>query len=157
MQDPELKFTSPVRGMQICSEIRVSKPVSENDRLIIRWHHVHALWDTGASTSGISRSLADKLKLTVYEHTVLRTAAGELKAISDIVLLDLMINGLVFPVKVAIVDTIPGDGNEFLIGMDVIQCGTLTIDTAPLEGNFNVSFKPYPGLFKSVEQIFKKK
>lgn len=156
MQDPELKFTSPVREMQICSEIRVSKPVAENGRLIIRWHHAKAMWDTGATYSVISRILAGKMKLSSHERAVLDTAAGKHATFKDIVLLDLLIDGSVIPVKAAVADSIPGNNIDFAIGLDVIQCGTLTIDTAPLEGNFHVCFKPYPDLFKSVGQILKK-
>ena len=143
--------------MQIRSEVRVSKPVADNGKLMIRWHHANALWDTGASNSGISRLLADKLKLKVYERTVLSTAAGQLKAFRDIVLLDLLIDGSVIPVKAAVVDVIPGDGNDFLIGMDIIQCGSFSINTDHDKGKFHVSFKPYPGLFKPLEQFLKKK
>ena len=154
MQDSGLTFSSPISGMQIRSEVRVSKPVALNRKLLVRRHHVFALWDTGASISAISRSLADKLELKVYEHAVLSTAAGLMNAFRDIVLLDLLIDGSVIPVKAAIVDSIPGENNQFMIGMDVIQRGSFTIDTAPLEGNFNVSFKPYPGIFRPVEQFF---
>lgn len=157
MQDSELTFSSPIRGMQIRSEVRVSKPVALNRKLLVRWHHVFALWDTGASISGISRSLADKLELKVYEHAVLSTAAGLLNAFRDIVLLDLLIDGSVIPVKAAIVDSIPGENNQFLIGMDVIQCGSFSINADHDKGNFHVSFKPYPGIFKSAEQMLKKK
>lgn len=157
MQDSELKFTSPVRDMQICSEIRVSKPITENGRLILRRHHAKALWDTGAAECLISRRLAEELKLSMHERAILNTAAGAHATFKDIVLLDLLIDGSVIPVKAAVVDSIPGNGIDFAIGLDVIQCGTLTIDAAPMEGNFHVSFKPYPGLFRSIEQILKKK
>lgn len=157
MQYPELNFTSPVQDLQICSNIRISKPLKENGRVIVRWHHAKALWDTGAAASVISRSLAEKMKLSVHERAILNTATGTHATFKDIVLLDLLIDGSVIPVKAAVADSIPGKHVDFAIGLDLIQCGTLTIDTAPLEGNFKVCFKPYPGLFKSVEELLKKK
>lgn len=124
--------------------------------MFIKSIKTQALWDTGAVTSGISGRLADKLGLEVRERALLSTAAGCVPAFKDIVLLDLLLDDTVIPVKAVVVDDIPGDGNNFLIGMDVIQCGSLSIDTAHLEGNFHVCFKPYPGLFKSLKEMLGK-
>lgn len=143
--------------MQLRSTVRVSKPMAEGGRLKICRHHAQAIWDTGAVTSGISRRLAEKLKLEVLERSLLGTIGGNVPVFKDLVLLDLLLDDTVIPVMAAVVDDIPGEGNDFLIGMDVIRYGTLTIVSAPIEGYFHVSFKPCPGIFETVEQIFKKK
>jgi len=127
MQDPELIFFSPMAGMQLCSPVRVAKPESISNRLLVRWFSISALWDTGAVTSGISRRIAEEMRLEARERAILSTAAGMAPVFKDIVLLDLMIDNCVIPVKVAIVDSIPGDNNDFLIGMDIIRCGYLQI------------------------------
>lgn len=113
-----------------------------------------AIWDTGAAVSAISRQSAERIGLRIRERTLLATAAGTVSTFNDIVLLELFIEDYVIPVKVAVVDSIPGKGNEFLIGLDVIQCGDLAIATDHDKGIFNVHFSPYPGLFKSIADIF---
>ena len=153
MQDRELNFVSPVSDMQLCSVVRVSKTRVDGKTLKIKRHRVKALWDTGAVTSAISRSLADILGLKVREHTVLQTASGSVRVAKDLVLLDLMLDDTVIPVMAAVVDSVPGKNIDFLIGMDVIMCGSLSVDTVPHEGNFHVSFIPYPGLFKNIQEF----
>ncbi len=154
MPTPELIFSSSIAGMQLSSCVRVAKPKYNSGHLSIRWYPVSALWDTGAVISGISRRIADILKLDARERTILSTGAGMVPAFKDTVLLDLLIDDCVIPVKVAIVDSIPGDGHDFLIGMDVIQCGEFLLSTDHSKGAFNVRFRPYPGLFKPIEEIF---
>lgn len=133
--------------------VRVSKPRKEVDTWIVNWHEVKALWDTGAVTSAVTRKYAEIMKLRAREHALLGTAKGEIPTYKDIVLIELMINGLVLPVKVAVVDSIPGVGNDFLIGMDVIQCGEMTIKTDHSAHRFDFVFDPYPGLFRPMSQI----
>lgn len=113
-----------------------------------------AIWDTGAAVSAISRQSAERIGVRAHERTLLGTAAGILPTFNDIVLLDLFIADSLIPVKAAVVDSIPGNDNDFLIGMDVIQCGDLSITTDHTKGEFHVHFKPYPGLFKSIAEIF---
>ncbi len=154
MQGHQLTFSSPLATMQIRSVIKVAKPRHLGGRLRVPWHSAVALWDTGAVTSGISSRLAQKMNLVPREQTVLSTAAGTVNSSKDIVLLDLLIDNAVIPVKVAIVDSIPGVDNDFLIGMDVIQCGDMVISTDHSTHNFHVSFKPYPGLFRPAGAFF---
>lgn len=153
LQEGGLKFDSPRKRMQLCSQVRVSKPFIENHPCVIKRCRAKALWDTGAVTSGISRKLADKLNLRVYEQARLATTAGEVDTFNDVVLLDLFFDETVIPVKVVVIDSIPGEGIDFLIGMDVIQCGDLTITTDHASQRFNVCFTPYAGLFNAISDI----
>lgn len=156
MQDSGLNFSSPVSGMQLCSGIKVAKPSFLSNRMTIRWHSMQALWDTGAVTSGISREMASRIGLEPRERAILATAAGSVVTEKDIILLNLLIDDCVMPVKVAVVDSIPGVGNDFLIGMDIIQCGDLSISSDHPNGLFYVRFTPYPGLFRTGEDLFLK-
>lgn len=156
MHRTELNFSAPRAGFQLRSLVRGSKPFVENRSLILRRISITALWDTGAVVSAISRHVADRIGLKAQERTLLGSAAGVVHAFKDIVLLDLFIDDSVIPVKAAIVDSIPGQGNDFLIGMDVIQCGDLSITTDHTKDEFIVSFKPYPGLFSSMTNILPK-
>lgn len=154
MSEPELNFSSPTVAMQLQSRVRVSKPLGSSGRLLVRWHEVSALWDTGAVTSGITRGIAEAMGLKVRERAILSTPAGMLTCAKDIVLLDLMMDGYVIPVKVAVVESIPGQ-HGFLIGMDVISYGDFSVSVDNDRHRFNVRFKPYPGVFRTVEDIFK--
>lgn len=155
MSESELIFTSPISWMQLRSQVRIAKPFEVSRRLMVKWHSVYAVWDTGAVTSAVSRRIAEQLHLKARERAILSTGAGMLPTVKDIILLDLQIGNGVIPVKVAIVDNVPGEGNDFLIGMDVIQCGDFSISTCHITGVYNVRFKPYPGLFRTVEDVFK--
>lgn len=150
-----MRFECPVGGMQLRSRVQISKPGTEAGRHVIRRTAVMALWDTGAVTSAITRQTAERLRLRVYERAVLGTTAGEIKCFKDIVLLDLQLDdGRVLPVKAAVVEVIPGECNDFLIGMDVMQCGEMTVGADHERGMFQVTFTPYPGLFRTVDEIF---
>lgn len=156
MQGTELKFTSPRSASQLRSKIRVCKPLIENRSIVLRRIALSAMWDTGAAVSAISRRAAEKIGVRIYERTLLGTAAGILPTFNDIVLLDLFISDCIIPVKAAVVDAIPGQDNDFLIGMDVIQCGDMSISTNHVAGDYCVSFKPYPGIFKPIADILPK-
>lgn len=142
--------------MQISSAVRVTRPGKESGRIVFKWHSANALWDTGAAVSAISRELAGRLGLQIRERAVLATAAGRVPTIKDIVLLDLLLDNTVIPVMAAVVDAIPGTGNDFLIGMDVIQCGDFSLSTDHANHEFKVSFTPYPGIFRPIDNLFGK-
>lgn len=153
MQGTGLNFSSPISGLQLCSQVRISKPIPESGKVILKRCAVKALWDTGAVISAVSRSVASKLGLKAKERARLATVSGEASAVKDIVLLDLFISNMVIPVKVAIVDSVPGTDNDFLIGMDVIQCGELSVKSDHDRHTFDVEFSPYPDIFKRVSEI----
>lgn len=153
MQNPGLTFTSPRQGMQICSQVQICKPIRHNRRAVLGRCTVRALWDTGAVTSGISRRIATKLGLKVRERAILATAAGDVQTYKDLVLLDIFIDNRLLPVKAVVVDAVPGEGNDFLIGMDVMQCGQLIVDTDHERNCFEIRFHPYADLFQPIESI----
>lgn len=161
MPNAELTFTSPITAMQLASRVRIAKPFGKLRRMVIRWHSVNAIWDTGAVTSAVSRKLAESLQMEVRERTILSTGAGMLPSFKDIVLLELLVGAGVIPVKATVVENIPGENipgenNDFLIGMDIIQCGNLSISSDHPNGLFHVRFTPYPGLFRTVKDLFLK-
>lgn len=153
MQGTELNFTSSRSSFQLRSTVRVCKPNIENRSIALHRISLSALWDTGAAVSAISRRAAERLGVKIYERSILNTAAGTLSTFNDIVLLDLFIEDYLIPIKAAVVDTIPGLYNDFLIGMDVIQCGDMSISTDHTVGEFKVSFKPYSDMFKPLADI----
>ena len=151
MSNPQLNFSATTKLGQIRSGVRVIKPHIEGSAMKLRQVHVWALWDTGAVTSGISRRAAEALGLEVTQLTILSTAAGDVSAVKDVVLLDLCFDNTIIPVMAAIVDKIPGTDNDFLIGMDVISYGDFSLRTDHTRSEYIVSFKPYPGAFKTIE------
>lgn len=155
MQETELNFTSPKSGFQLFSKVRVSKPFVENRSVVLHRISIYAVWDTGAAVSAISRRAAERLGMRKYERSVLATATGALSTFNDIVLLDLFIDDYLIPVQAAVVDSIPGVSNDFLIGMDVIQCGDLSVSTDHAAHEFKISFKPYSGMFKPLADILR--
>lgn len=156
MQGHELKFNSPRSSFQLSSHVRISRPCVEAKCLNLRLISVSALWDTGAAVSAISKSAAERVGVKARERAILSTAAGLLPTYNDIVLVNLFIEDYLIPAKVAVVDSVPGRGHDFLIGMDIIQSGDMKISTDHANNTFEVSFKPYHGLFKKVSEILPK-
>lgn len=150
----KLEFVSSLHGLQLLSRVRVGKPYAEDKILRFQWEEVTALWDTGAVTSGISLRLAQALGLRVREHVCLGTAAGQLPTFNDIVLLDLLLDGTVIPVKAAVIDKVPGPDNDFVIGMDVMRGGDLHVCPDESAGVFRCTFTPRPGVFRRLPEIF---
>lgn len=154
MPDAELRFSTSRQVRQLVSEVVVVKPSRGAGGLRLLRAKVKAMWDTGAAVSGISRRLADKLCLKPRSASMLGTAAGLLPAFSDIVLVDVLLDGTVMPMEAVVVDSIPGEEIDFLLGLNIIEAGELSVRTDFACDSHIVSFKPLPGIFKPINEIF---
>lgn len=89
-----------------------------------------AIWDTGASCSCISPSIASHLSLPVIASATSSTANGTVKTTRHVV--DIAIGNVVFPRRDVSALKIP-DG-VVLIGMDIIGLGKFSVQNMDVEG-----------------------
>ena len=105
----------------LVSEIGIVTGVSATTTEVVK---CKALWDTGAVYSVISRQFAMKLGLTSFDSGRAYTAQGSYD--TSVYLLDILL-----PNKMIVKDLRVSDGEfqdfDFLLGMDVISLGDLTI------------------------------
>ena len=105
----------------LVSEIGIVTGVSAAATEVVK---CKALWDTGAVYSVISRQFAMKLGLTSFDSGRAYTAQGSYD--TSVYLLDILL-----PNKMIFKDLRVSDGEfqdfDFLLGMDVISLGDLTI------------------------------
>ena len=105
----------------LVSEIGIVTGVSAAATEVVK---CKALWDTGAVYSVISRQFAMKLGLTSFDSGRAYTAQGSYD--TSVYLLDILL-----PNKMIVKDLRVSDGEfqdfDFLLGMDVISLGDLTI------------------------------
>ena len=105
----------------LVSEIGIVTGVSAATTEVVK---CKALWDTGAVYSVISRQFAMKLGLTSFDSGRAYTAQGSYD--TSVYLLDILL-----PNKMIVKDLRVSDGEfqdfDFLLGMDVISLGDLTI------------------------------
>ena len=87
-----------------------------------------AVWDTGATTSSISKRLAEEFGLKPIDTGMIVTATG--KAEVPIYLLDIhLTQSCSIPCIKVFGSPMKNRGVDFLIGMDVISKGKLTVDS----------------------------
>lgn len=91
--------------------------------------YVNALWDTGASTSVMTRALAEKLGIRFSAEAASRSVTGTEIAKYGYAYVSLVSNGGVVHTMTAIVESLPRKEYSFIIGMDVINRGSLAISS----------------------------
>jgi len=96
-----------------------------------------AIWDTGATSTVISKKLAQKLNLTSVGKTKVRTTGG-------IIEVNKYILGLRLPndLKIHNVMLTAGDlgGTDFLIGMDIITLGDFSVTNVNNKTTFSFRY-----------------
>ena len=98
------------------------------------------LWDTGATISGVSKSLAEKLELFPVQRTRVKDVHGENDV--NVYLIDLILQGnfLKMAIPVAECNELSNDGSvSILVGMDVISRGDFCITN--YEGKTTMTFR----------------
>lgn len=99
---------------------------------------VVAQWDTGASTSCISPRVAQTLHLTPVSTTIAASTTSELN--TNVYIVDLVISPNIKIADVRAVEVpIENNGNDLLIGMDIISMGDLAISN--YDGRPTLSFR----------------
>lgn len=113
--------------------------VFNNDEIKnVKFQNITALWDTGATNSVISQSLAKKLNLMPIDRQEIAGVNGT--SIVDVHIISLLLpmpdgNPIIFPnlrVNVGVLH-----GFDMLIGMDVIQNGDFAISNAQAHTHFS--------------------
>lgn len=95
--------------------------------------YVNAMWNTGAETCVMSKTLADRLGFEFDKTIPSRGLTGESIVSYGTAYVALKNNGDLIDTTAAIVDDIScGDEYSFIIGMDFIRKGTLAISCTPL-------------------------
>lgn len=89
-------------------------------------HHCNAIWDTGATSSMISRRIARELQLHSTGEVEISGVHGVNSANTYIVDLIFACGFMIPGLRVSEADD--GGGFDVLIGMDVISRGRLTVD-----------------------------
>ena len=87
-----------------------------------------ALWDTGATSSCISKQVADALNLPITGYQHIRTPSGESTVNTYMVNIILPNNVLISDVRVCGTE-IGNQGIGVLIGMDIISLGDFSVST----------------------------
>lgn len=97
-----------------------------------------ALWDTGAMTTCIATSLADKLKLQATDE-VMVVGANNQPFKAPIYSVKITMGKLIIPIHQVIGLPMDGSGQDVIIGMDIISKGDLAITN--YSGRTIISFR----------------
>ena len=101
-------------------------------------HYCNAIWDTGATSSMITRRIAQKLKLNAIGKVMISGVHGVVNANIYSVNIHFR-NGFVIPC-VTVSEADDGGGFDVLIGMDIINQGRLIVDGTDARGSVFFSF-----------------
>jgi len=132
----------PYNSIVIPIELGVSLPVpgvEQNQKVRVK---TTALVDTGASGSCISEKFAREFKLKAFSRTKVHTAKGE--DIRPCYYLDIFLpNGLMQKnMEVVEFSENPGSGFDFIIGMNIIRAGDMSITNANNQMVFSFRMPP---------------
>jgi predicted aspartyl protease len=114
----------------------VSAPPPNNSLII------NAIWDTGATDSVITPSVAEKLQLSAIDTVNMVGVNSEGLAPVSIVHIGLP-NTVLIPMKRVSIAKI-GGGADMLIGMDIISLGDFLISNANNKTVFSFVIPPFP-------------
>ena len=129
-----ISFTLSHDGIarELKTEIHIALPFKPSDGkfefIDIKDHKIfkyYAIWDTGATSSVITKKVVDECELKPISRVKVNTVSGEDESLVYLVSLFLP-NKIVIPQLSVIEGVISGDSNA-LIGMDVITKGDLAI------------------------------
>jgi len=133
----------PYNSIIIPIELGVSLPVPGimPDQTTVKVH-TNALVDTGASGSCISRKFAKEFELKAFSMSKVHTAKGE--DIRPCYYLDIFLpNGLMYRhMEVIEFSENPGTDFDFIIGMNIIRAGDMSITNANNQMVFSFRMPP---------------
>jgi predicted aspartyl protease len=99
-----------------------------------------ALWDTGASGSCISKSLASKLGLTAIELCNIAGVGGIQE--SDVYLVDIQLPNQILVSNIRVSEFLDNGKFDVILGMDIITLGDFSINNFNKESVFRFSYPP---------------
>ena len=141
------------RLLEIKTPMRVMTPSNETHifRKESRCINVVALWDTGATCSGITKSIVQELGLEPYNMTQIVTAAG---IVEDVLMYRIDFefksnaennNDVIHFFDIPVTELPDNNSFNFLVGMDIITHGDFAITNA--NGQTVVSYRIPPDIF----------
>jgi hypothetical protein len=93
--------------------------------LVCQQANIRALWDTGATSSSISRGLAQYLGLKIIDMCHVRGVSGV--HLSPVYFIDILLPSNVAINNVRVTEFIDNENFEILLGMDIITYGDFAI------------------------------
>ena len=111
---------------EICGEVEISSSLPE--RGTKRSFHCNAIWDTGATASGISDTVARRLGLSAVNYVFIETANGKCEVPSYIIDIRLPGGHTIERINATGMDL---ESCDALIGMDIITLGDFLVTNAP--------------------------
>lgn len=137
---PISSFTSAYNGIinVLISEVKVS-PAFDPTKVTIRPPELlfKAIWDTGASSSVITKKVVDECVLKPISRTKVNTASGE--TTSSVYLVNFILRNNVGVSGRRVTEGIIGGDIDVLIGMDIINLGDFAVTN--FEGKTTFSFR----------------
>ena len=135
----------PIKERRIISPIQIVEAHRPGENFNIFEGKWHALWDTGATTSTISSSLAKQLQLPELGDVVMHGAGGEYPSKEYLA-------GLILPnsVPVPFISLTGFEGTsdfDMLIGMDIISMGDFLISSDNNKMYFSFQLPSIGGLY----------
>lgn len=113
----------PIGDDECCLEVVVCHPT----RADLSPHHICAVIDTGAQSSGISRDIALDLRLPKIGESVVTWANGH-REVRDIVIAQITVPGFGGPMSFAWAVIAQQGMDGMLFGMDLLAGGVLIVD-----------------------------
>ncbi len=139
MSDDFLAFTlkapENTRFKDIITQVKVGSALNKDTML-----SVNALWDTGASSTCISKALSKKLGLGIIGKHRMRTASG-IQTVPEHIIDITLPNNLHIPMIPA-VEFVGAPNFDILIGMDLITLGDFAITNAGRTSCVSFRFPP---------------
>lgn len=126
----------------------ITSPISVENTVTGEVKNTFAIWDTGATGSAITRSLAVELGLIVINHTRVKGVHG-LKENVNVFAVKVVLNNqnVTFTIPVTECEQLTDDeSSKFLIGMDIISKGDFAITN--FQGNTVMTYR-----FPSIQRM----
>lgn len=141
MSNEQRAFTVKADGgrlLVVKTKVGISVVTTEEQKQESQITEVEAIWDTGATNSAISSSIAKKLNLTPSNYTNVNTGGNKIEK-APVYYVNLLLPNHMTVLSVQVTE-LPGlaDG-DMLVGMDIITLGDFTITN--LEGITWCSFR----------------
>ena len=110
----------------------------------------NAIWDTGATGTGINILLGKKLNLEPIGRNTVRGAHGKKEV--EIYAINIQLDNTIFK-KIAVAGLDLGDKTDIIIGMDIITLGDFAISNAHGKTTFTYVVPPFNEKIDFVEKV----
>ena len=109
----------------------------------------NAVWDTGATGTGINISLARKINLEPIERNIVQGAHGKKEV--DVYAINIQLDNAIFK-KISVAGLELGDKTDVIIGMNIITLGDFAISNAHGKTTFTYAIPSFNEKIDFVEK-----